>query len=122
MTFEAGWAKAAPWVEAALEHAGSTHALADVEAMVRNHEARFWLGTNAALVTTIDDHPRLKALHLWLGGGDMDELVNHLRPLAEAWGREQGCIRVTELGRPGWERALARHGYRLTSTLLVKEL
>jgi hypothetical protein len=41
---------------------------------------------------------------------------------AEAWGREQGCEKVTVMGRKGWERALAADGYRPAAVLLMKGL
>lgn len=124
VSFEAEWARCSPWLEAALARGGDTHTLADVKAQVCDPEARtrFWAGRGAALVTRIEDHPRYRAVHGWLAGGDMDEIVGSLIPLAEAWGRAQGCARATVLGRDGWRRKLAGGGYGHAATLLVKEL
>jgi hypothetical protein len=120
VTFEAEWARCAPYIAAALDHAGGTHGVDDVKFMVQRREARFWAGRRAALVTQIEDHPRVRWLVLWLAGGDLDELVDELRPAAEAYGRVHGCQRVVIFGRPGWERVLT--GYSPVARLIAKEL
>lgn len=75
------------------------------------------------MITQIVTHPNFKALHFWLAGGALAELVDELRPTAESWAREtHGVTRSTILGRPGWEKTLAPHGYAASSRLLVKEL
>lgn len=122
MTFEEEWARCSPWIEAALEHAGRTHALADVRAMVEARECRFWAGRDAAMVTEIVEHPRSTDLILWLAGGDLAELVDELRPMAEAWGRENGCDRVLIVGRDGWAKVLRAEGYSPVARLVMKEL
>jgi hypothetical protein len=119
---QGAWARCAPWIDAALEHAGRTHALADVEALVRDGDAQFWPGRASALVTEIHEFPRLRSLHLWLAGGDLGELVTVLRPCAEKWACGEGCTRTTIIGRPGWARALAPEGYRPAATVLFKEI
>ena len=118
----AAWARCAPFIEAALAHAGGGHSLDDIEALVAAGEARLWVSQAAAMVTLVEDEPRQRRLLIWLAGGDLDELVNDLRPRAEAWEREQGCRRVIVAGRPGWERALARHGYAPLARLIGKDL
>lgn len=119
---DATWARAAPWLEAALSHAGGTHRLSDVRAMVEGGEARAWFGERAALVALIEDEPCERRLLIWLAGGEFAELVMRLRPEAEAWGREHGCRRVLIIGRAGWERALAPEGYAPMARIIGKEL
>lgn len=119
MSFAAEWARCAPWLEAALAHAHGTHALSDVREMVERREARFWAGRRAAMVTEVHEFPRMRVLHFWLAGGDLAELRDEMRPLAEAWGREQGCTRATISGRRGWARAL---GYAPLAWTCAKEL
>lgn len=119
MTFEDEWARCAPWIEAALEHGGATHALEDIEALVRAREARFWAGREAAVVTEVQTWPRMKVLNVWLAGGDLAELRDELRPLVEAYGVAEGCQRMLVPGRQGWARAL---GYRPQFWICTKEL
>jgi hypothetical protein len=120
--FETEWARCGPWIEAALAHAGGTHTLADVKAMVcdPDHPVRFWAGQRSALVTEVQTWPNTTTLLLWLAGGDLAELRDELRPMAEAWGRDQGCERVMIVGRPGWARALP--GYAVQAVVCGKEL
>lgn len=122
MSLEAEWARCSPWIDAALAHAGRTHDLADVLELIKAGDAQFWPGRGAAMVTEVTDFPRAKVLSLWLAGGDLGELINELRPKAEAWGRAQGCAQVTILGRSGWERALRDCGYEPAARLVMKDL
>jgi hypothetical protein len=62
VSFEEAWARGAPHLEAALAHAGHTHRLSDVEALVRRGAAQFWSATNSAVVTLIEDDPRERRL------------------------------------------------------------
>jgi hypothetical protein len=116
------WARCAPWLDAALAHAGRTHHLDDVRAMVLAGEAQVWAADGAAMVTLIEDDPRERRLLIWLAGGDLDDLVRRLRPAAERWAKAQGCRRVLVIGRPGWERALASEGYAPLARIIAKEL
>jgi len=116
------WARCAPWLEAALAHAGHTHALSDVAALVAAGAARFWPGERAAMVTLVEDDPCERRLLIWLAGGDLTELVGRLRPAAERWARSIGCRRALVIGRPGWERALAPEGYAPLARIIAKEL
>lgn len=116
------WARCGRWLDAALAHAGDTHALADVQAMAAAGEARLWAGEQAAMVTVLEDDPGERRLLIWLAGGDLTELVERLRPAAERWAIEQGCRRVLIIGRAGWERALRPEGYAPLARIMAKEL
>jgi len=118
----ASWALCAPWLDAALAHAGRSHALADVHRMVELGEAQLWAGDAAAMVTLVEDEPLERRLLIWLAGGDLGELMGRLRPAAELWALDQGCRRVLVVGRPGWERALAPEGYAPLARIIAKEL
>lgn len=122
MSFADEWARCAPWLEAALDHAGRTHGLDDVRALLAAGEARFWAGRASALVAAIERDPGERRLLIWLAGGARDELEDELLPLAEAWGREAGCRRALVIGRAGWERTLKTKGYAPLARLIAKEL
>ena len=105
------WERCRPWIEAALEHQ-DTHGIEDIERLVESGHAQFWPGRRCAVVTEVVSYPRYRALCLWLAGGDLDDLVALSRCIA-AWGRAKGASRLVINGRPGWARALRRHGFTL---------
>jgi hypothetical protein len=120
--FEADWARCAPWLQAALDHAGRTHTLAQVRAAVERDEARFWPGPRSALIAVIENDPGDRRLLIWLAGGDRGELEGVILPLAETWGRQNLCRRVLVIGRAGWERALKSKGYAPFARIVGKDL
>ena len=72
--------------------------------------AQLWAGEASALVTQLVAEPDGPCLHIWLGGGDLRELLA-LRAGLEAYARGLGCRSVTIDGRRGWSRVLRGHGY-----------
>lgn len=109
------------YIEDALAYQ-TTHNIADVEGMVERGEAQLWLGDNSAAVTEIVRYPRLKNLHLWLCGGDMDEIVYVMLPKAEAFAIAEGCARLTTGGRKGWDKVMKRVGYSPIASVCAKDL
>lgn len=116
------WQRYGPLLEAALAHAGGTHGLSHIAAMVEAGEAQAWCGDQSIMITVIQDDPNERRLVIWLAGGDLRELVERLRPAAERWGRLNACRRVFIIGRPGWERVLANRGYAPLARITAKEL
>ncbi len=116
------WARCRPFIEAALARAGGTHGIEDVATLIAQGRAHFWAGRRCAVVTEFYDYPRLKACNYWLLGGDLKELLR-LQPAIEAWARAQGCTRMLGGGpRRGWERVLAKMGFRPGWIIYFKEL
>jgi hypothetical protein len=109
-------------VEAALEYSGGTHHFEDVLDMVKDSRLQVWPATESIVLTEIIVYPRLKNLHYFLAGGDLDEL-SRMRPMIESWGKSVGCTRVTLAGRRGWSKTfLQDEGYRPQWSVLAKEL
>ena len=109
-------------VEAALEYSGGTHDFEDVVQMVEGHRLQLWPAKDSVVLTEIIDYPRLKNLHYFLAGGDLDEL-SRMRPLIESWGKSVGCTRVTLAGRRGWAKTFLKdEGYSPQWSVLAKEL
>jgi hypothetical protein len=105
-----------------LAHAGRTHSLDDVLALIRAGDAQLWAGDAAAMVTLIEDDPCERRLLIWLAGGRLGELTDTLLPKAERWAKTQRCRRMLIIGRPGWERALKPQGFAPLARLIAKEL
>ena len=109
-------------VEAALEYSGGTHHFEDILEMVKDSRLQVWPANESIVLTEIIVYPRLKNLHYFLAGGDLDEL-SRMRPLIESWGRSVGCTRVTLAGRRGWAKTfLQDEGYSPQWSVLAKEL
>jgi hypothetical protein len=117
------WARCRPWIEAALKRGGDPYEIEDVERFIAKGDALFWPGRKSAAVTEFMGNGKI--LSFWLLGGDLDELLNEMRPAIEAWAKARGCVRVLGIfstKRRGWQRVLAQHGYAPAATTLVKEL
>jgi hypothetical protein len=109
-------------VEAALEYSGGTHHFADVREMVEQNKLQLWPAVNSVVLTEIIVYPRLKNLHYFLAGGDLDEL-SRMRPMIESWGKSIGCTRVSLAGRRGWAKTFLKdEGYSPQWTVLAKTL
>ena len=109
-------------VEAALEYSGGTHNFEDIIEMVEKQQLQLWPAKDSVVLTEIIVYPRLKNLHYFLAGGDLDEL-SRMRPLIESWGKSIGCTRVTLAGRKGWAKTFLKdEGYSPQWSVLAKEL
>lgn len=109
-------------VEAALEYSGGTHNFDDVAEMVEQNRLQLWPAKDSVVLTEIIVYPRLKNLHYFLAGGDLDEL-SRMRPLIESWGKSVGCTRVTLAGRSGWSKTFLKdEGYSTKWSVMAKDL
>ena len=108
-----------PWIEAALEYSGGTHDFDDVVQSIIAGKMQLWPAPRGCAVTEIIKFPRKRVLHVFLAGGDLDQIVAMIDSAA-AWGAGQGCSGLTLSGRVGWQRALAKHGFRPVMVTLEK--
>lgn len=116
------WARCRPYIEAALATC-HTHTIEDVEAGIEAGLFQFWPGRNCAAVTEICTYPRRRALHHWLSGGDLHELVRQSFSM-ESWATLNGCTAIygTSADRPGLRRVLSRLGYEVGQIEYNKDL
>jgi hypothetical protein len=114
--------RVSPQLSAALAH-DDTHTLDDVRELVLRGEAQLWAGVRSVLVTQIINTPQKRLLHFFLAGGDLDE-IQAMQYFLLDWGRQQGCVKATMLGRRGWERTfLTREdGWDSRLVYMTKEL
>ncbi len=113
------WERCRAWLIPALapEDASEQELVAEVAA----GRVRLWRGDACALATELVGEPDGLCLHIWLAGGDLQEILA-LRPGLEAHARGEGCRFVTINGRPGWSRVLRDFGYALTGGELKRVL
>lgn len=109
-------------IQKALNLGGDVYTIADVEQMIAEGKAQVWPGEDSVIVTEVIDYPRARHLHLFLAGGNLEELEAMLPEILD-WGREQGCNRATLSGRRGWERSFLRdQGWRPNLVIMEKEI
>lgn len=122
MTPVSEWARCRPWISAALAYTGGTHTIEDVLALIESGRALLLAGERSAMVCEVATFPRMKSFHVWLAGGDLDELRNAADTQLVELARQCGCSQISITGRRGWVRALRDQGYVEKFTTVVKEL
>ena len=110
-----------PWLEDALSYANDTHDLKDVWQGIVEGRFQFWPAERGALVTEIQVYPKRRVFHVFLGGGDLDQLTDMIESI-EIYAKTIGCQSVTVSGRKGWIRVLESRGARQLCTTVAKEL
>jgi len=106
----------------ALEYCNGTHDLQDVADQIARGELQLWPANETALVSQIITYPKRKAIHIFLAGGNIDELIN-MEESVFTWAKMQGCDMLTFSGRLGWSRSkLKNRGYKTDHMMMVKEL
>jgi hypothetical protein len=89
-------------LEGALEY-DNTHNMQDVADCIDRCTMQLWTGDNSAVVTQVQEFPRMKVLHIYLASGDLKELET-LTPRIQKFAEDTGCRKITLTGRRGWSR------------------
>lgn len=108
-----------PQVERALSYA-DTYDAREMAAEVMEGRAQLWQEGNALIVTQLDQKPRETILRFWVAAGEMDDVLALAEKVYD-WGREIGCQRAVFVGRKGWEKPLATHGWEADKRLVLFE-
>ena len=114
-------ARCRPWIEAALEYSGGTHNFDDVVSGLAEGKMQLWPAPKGCIVTEIVVYPRKKVLNVFLGGGELEQLMDMHKDVI-AWSKAQGCVAVTITGRYGWKKPLTKHGWKPLHASYVKEI
>jgi hypothetical protein len=111
------------WIENALEYSGLTesHTFADIVRGVLNGEFYFWHGENGCAVTEFTVYPTKKVLHVFLAGGDMQQILD-FEESAAVFGKACGCTEMTLAGRKGWRKVLGDRGWHEIHTVMGREI
>jgi hypothetical protein len=113
-----------PVMERALPYTHRTHELNDLVVIVMQGRARLWTTANSFCIVERVVYPRQVVYHVFLAGGDLDELRG-LHEEISAAARADGAEAVTLTGRRGWVKALAAWGWKeeyATMRLDLKEV
>jgi len=99
----------------ALHFAEGTHTVDDIILMVMSGRLRWWYMENSFMLTEIIQYPQMSLLHVFLAGGDLDEIKARHSDLVSA-AKQAGCKGLTLAGRRGWAKALSDIGWKEAST------
>tara|TARA_A100000171_G_C2101690_1_gene130063 strand:+ start:201 stop:572 length:372 start_codon:yes stop_codon:yes gene_type:complete len=114
-------ARCQEWIEGALEYSGGTHTFKDIVDGILSQQYQFWPAERGCAITEIVVFPQKKVLHIFLAGGEMDQIVD-MDDSAVYFAKSQGCDSVTIAGRRGWKRVLSEKGYSEYFTTLAKDI
>ena len=83
---------------------------------------QLFVSEHSALVTTVMPYPRGTVLHLFLAGGNLEEL-EQLYLESEEYAKYMNCKSITLMGRFGWKKSfLTEYGMKPTCLQMSKEL
>jgi hypothetical protein len=98
------WAKCRDALLPAIEMTDGTHTEDDVLEAILTGRMKLWRRERSALVTEFCQFPRLKALNIFLAGGDLEDIMTLENDLT-SYAIRNGCQRITILAaRDGWQR------------------
>lgn len=100
---QAEWSRLRPEIIKAIPFMGGTHDERDLLAAVGSGEFTFWVAPKAFVLAALEKFPRLTRVSYFLGGGDLAQ-TDHLVPLIEAWGLQNGASKIVCTARPAVER------------------
>ena len=93
-----------PYIQEALGYTGGSHTLEHVRQGLDDGILQFWPAPHSFAITEVRRMPSgRKAIHVFLAGGQLEEL-EPLGHVLEAWGRAEGAQEMSCLGRFGWQR------------------
>jgi len=110
-----------PWIEAALEYSGGTHDFDDVAKGILDGSMQLWPSPRGCIVTEIVIYPKKKVLNVFLGGGELDQLLDMHNDVTD-WAKRYGCEALTITGRFGWKKPLKAHGWKPLHASFQKEI
>ena len=121
MSIDAELDRCREWIEAALAYSGGTHEYEDIVEGIHALRYQFWPAEKGCAVTEVIEYPRKKVFHVFLAGGEMDQIVD-MESSAAIFAKHNGCQGMSLAGRKGWSKVLKEHGWSEAFTTLAKEL
>lgn len=111
-----------PMIERAVRKMHEPYGRDYVWGRVLDGTAQLFPGSASVVVTEINTRmDGSKVINGWLAAGDRTEIENVLLPIAENYGRQQGCSESHCIQRPGFMKK-PLPGYRLAAVVMRKEL
>jgi hypothetical protein len=123
------WPRAKPWIQEALDQFPTITGIDDVEEGLRRGTFRLWeiydadAHLVAAFVTEIVSASCGRAVNVVaLGGDEAVDAMEHFTFALRRYAKAMGCRVVCEMGRVGWMRVLARHGWERGPVMMMFEV
>lgn len=105
----------------ALEYAEGSHTFDDLVHMVLTGRLHMWSKSKSIILAEVLEYPQEKHYHMFLGGGDFDEIVA-MHEEIETAAKNLGCVKLSVCGRRGWVRGLAKYGWAEQFTTVTKRI
>jgi hypothetical protein len=108
-------------IEAALSYTPGTHTFDQLVAMVQAGHLTLWPLPHSFMLTEIHQYPSARHYHIFLAGGDLDELVSMHTDVIEV-AKALQCDKLTLTGRAGWARALKSYDWTPSLITVTKDI
>lgn len=103
-------------IEEALAYSEGTHNFDDIVAGVLTNEFILLDFDESVIVAQVLNYPRKRQLHMFLGGGKMNDFIAMLPRLNDLASR-LGCDSLSMTGRPGWKPVVLAHGWQVSPVM-----
>jgi hypothetical protein len=112
-----------PLIQSALDRQqGEGFTFQNVFDLVKNEQMLFFWNSSSCAVIEVRNYPGEIILHVFLGAGTTDGLLE-LYDYVASWGSTYvGASKMTTLCRKGFKRKLAKHGWKDPQVWLVKRI
>ena len=108
-------------IEQALAHANNSHTFDSVCERVLSGDLLLYSLDNSILLCEISTYPNFKTFHVYLGGGDLQEMLD-AQEMIEADAILFDCKYVSMTGRLGWKTHFEKRGWKHSLSIYKKEL
>ena len=109
------------FIEDALGHADHSHSFDHICERVIRGDLLMYPLPHAVLLCEISEAPNFKTFHVYLGGGDLEEMLD-AQSMIEADAKLFGCKYVSMTGRLGWKPHFEKRGWKHRLSIYKKEL
>ena len=117
-----------PYLQESQEWSKGRVLVDDILRMVLNGTMHLWAVHQddvvyGHVITEIKEYPRCKMLTIQycaMKPWTMDLVSEKMHEIAERFAKDAGCAGVEFVGRPGWRKVAAEHGYEVQSVMYQK--
>jgi len=119
---DAAWDEITPLIQRVIDKIDLYHTLKSLKEALETEDMQLWIDyeneIKSICITQIITNPKYKFIEIILNAGQITSIP--LLGQIEQWGKEQGCKKITLIGRIGWGKVLK--DYKQTQVTLEKEL